>query len=140
MKHASYEGPLRSVAVRSCPSPKVRGSDRERQAMPAQERGPRGASPPPRRGCAAGRRRAQRSYSTSKVRRGGPENIRLGQGKEQWLHFAGAAVKRYPTSKVGETQVRREVLREGIRGQTHRNHNHRKLANLIPGPQSCPTQ
>ena len=29
------------------------------------------------------------------------------QGQEQWLHFAGAAVKRYPTSKVKETQVRR---------------------------------
>ena len=29
------------------------------------------------------------------------------QGKEQWLCFAGAAVKRYPTSKVRETQVRR---------------------------------
>ena len=25
---------------------------------------------------------------------------------EQWLHFAGAAVKRYPTSKVRENQVR----------------------------------
>ena len=29
------------------------------------------------------------------------------QGQEQWLHFAGAAVKRYPMSKVKETQVRR---------------------------------
>ena len=28
------------------------------------------------------------------------------QGKEQQLCFAGAAVKRYPTSKVRETQVR----------------------------------
>ena len=28
------------------------------------------------------------------------------QGKEQWLHFAGEAVKRYPTPKVRETQVR----------------------------------
>ena len=39
-----------------------------------------------------------------KVRRGGPEEIPLVQGKEQWLRFAGAAVKRYPTSKVRETQ------------------------------------
>ena len=31
----------------------------------------------------------------------------LVQGKEQWLCFAGAAVKRYPTPKVRETQVRR---------------------------------
>ena len=28
------------------------------------------------------------------------------QGKEQWLYFAGTAMKRYPTSKVRETQVR----------------------------------
>ena len=33
-------------------------------------------------------------YSTFKVRRGGREKIPLIQGKEQRLHFAGAAVKR----------------------------------------------
>ena len=49
---------------------------------------------------------AERSYSTFKVRRGGGEEIALVQGKEQWLRFAGAAVKRYSTSKVRETQVR----------------------------------
>ena len=48
-----------------------------------------------------GCRRAERSYSTFKVRTG-----YLVQGKEQWLRFAGAAVKRYCTSKVRETQVR----------------------------------
>ena len=47
------------------------------------------------------RRRAERSYSTFKVRRGN-----LVQGKEQRLCFAEAAVKRYPTSQVRETQVR----------------------------------
>ena len=46
-------------------------------------------------------RRAKRSYSTFKVRRGD-----LIQGKEQQLHFAGAAVKRYSMPKVRETQVR----------------------------------
>ena len=51
-------------------------------------------------------RRAKRSYSTFKVRRGGCEEIPLVQDKEQRLHFAGAAVKRYPTSKVRETKVR----------------------------------
>ena len=44
---------------------------------------------------------AERSYPTFKVRRGN-----LVQGKEQRLRFAGAAVKRFPTSKVRETQVR----------------------------------
>ena len=80
---------------------------------------PRGATPRPRSGVAAERsnpmskerwlcgcRRAERSYSTFKVRRGGDEEIPLIQGEEQWLCFAGAALKRYPTSKVRETQVR----------------------------------
>ena len=49
------------------------------------------------RGC----RRAERSYSMFKVRRGD-----LVQGKEQRLHFAGAAVKRNPMSKVREAQGR----------------------------------
>ena len=52
-------------------------------------------------------RRAERSYSTFKIRRGGGEEIPLVQGKEQQLRFAGAAVKRYPMSKLKETQVRR---------------------------------
>ena len=53
-----------------------------------------------------GHRRAERSYSMFKVRRGGCEEISIIQGKEQQLCFAGAAVKRYPTSKVRETQIR----------------------------------
>ena len=48
-----------------------------------------------------GGRRVERSYSTFKVRRGDPV-----QGKEQWLCFAGADLKKYLTSKVRETQVR----------------------------------
>ena len=54
-----------------------------------------------------GCRRAERSYSTFKVRRGGGEDIPFVQGKEQRLRFAGAAMKRYHTSKVREIQVRR---------------------------------
>ena len=34
------------------------------------------------------------------------EEMPLIQGKERWLCFAGAAMKRYPTPKVRETQVR----------------------------------
>ena len=53
------------------------------------------------------RRRAKRSYSTCKVRRGGSEEILLMQGKEQWLcwrsreeipHVLG---KRNPSKMVG---------------------------------------
>ena len=53
-----------------------------------------------------GHRKAYRSYSTFKVRMGSSEEIPLVQGKEQQLRF-GAVVKRYPMSKVRETQVRR---------------------------------
>ena len=41
-----------------------------------------------------------------KVRKGGGEEICFIQGKEEQLRFAGAAVKRYPTPKLRETQVR----------------------------------
>ena len=100
---------------------KVRGSGRE-ELSPAGGQGQQlgGATPHPRPGIAAGRsylrskkwwlhrrRRAERSYSMFKVRRGGHEEIPLVQGKEQWLCFAGAAMKRYTTSKLRETQVRR---------------------------------
>ena len=53
-----------------------------------------------------------------KVRKGGGEEIPLIQGKEQRLRFAGAAVKRDPTSKVRETQVRWQVLQEGRHTET----------------------
>ena len=68
---------------------------------------PRGATPHPKSEEAAkrsnptskerrlcGRRRAERSYSTFKVRRGGLLEISFVQGKEQRLSFAGAAMKR----------------------------------------------
>ena len=50
---------------------------------------------------------AERRCPTSEVRRGDYEEIPLIQGKEQQLRFAEVAVKRYPTSEVRETQVRR---------------------------------
>ena len=49
---------------------------------------------------------AERSYPRAKVSSGGHEEIPHVQGKEQRPCFAGAAVKRYPMSKVRETQVR----------------------------------
>ena len=101
--------------------PKVRGDGQE-ELPPTRGQGqrPGGATPCPRSGAMAKRsyptskeqwlcrrRRAERSYSTFKVRRGGREEIHLIQGKEQRLRSAGTAVKRYPMSKVRETQVRR---------------------------------
>ena len=64
---------------------------------------------------------AERRYPASKVSSSDHEEIPHVQGKEQQLQVAGAAVKKYPTSKVREIPVRwdlRWVLREGIRKQT----------------------
>ena len=66
----------------------VRGNGREEQ-------------PHIQRVAAERHRRAERSYFMFKVRMGD-----FIQGKEQQLCFAGAVVKRYPTPKVRETQVR----------------------------------
>ena len=40
-----------------------------------------------------------------KVRKAGGKEIPFIQGKEQRLHFAGAALRRHPTSRVRETKV-----------------------------------
>ena len=61
----------------------------------------RGATPHPRSGVVA-----ERSYPTSEVRGSSQEELPYVRGKEQRLRFAGAAVKRCPTFKVRETQVR----------------------------------
>ena len=119
------------AAKRSYPTSEVRAGAREELPL-VQRQGQwlrvpsfnstgasEGSYPHPTQGVAAGRsnpmskeqqlcghRRAERSYSTFKVRRGGREEIPLIQSKEQRLRFAGAAMKRYPTSKVRETPVR----------------------------------
>ena len=92
--------------MRSHPTSKVRGSGREEPPHArSQGRRPGGATPGPRSsGCTSAVGLEKPSHE--KVRKGGGEEIPLIQGKEQWLHFAGAAVKRYPTPKVRETQVR----------------------------------
>ena len=75
-------------------SPEVRGGGREE--LPHVKGVP-----------AAWAQEGREELSTFKVRRGGPEEVPLVQGKEKQLCFAGAAMKRYPTSRVRETQVRR---------------------------------
>ena len=49
-----------------------------------------------------------------KVRKGGSEEIPLVQGKEQWLRFAEAAMKRYPMPKVRETQALAYISEKNI--------------------------
>ena len=81
-----------AVAERSYPGSEVRGGGWEEQ--------------PHVQGAVAAQAQEGLEELTFKVRRGGSEEIPLIQSKEQQLRFAGAAVKRYPTSKVKETQVR----------------------------------
>ena len=94
-----------AAAERSWPASEVRGSGQEEQAHL------QGAA-------AAWAQEGREELLHVQGQEGGREETLLVQGKEQRLRFAGAAVERYPTSKTRETQVRREVLREGIRGQT----------------------
>ena len=82
------------AAGRSNPKPKARGGGWEEQ-------------PHVQGVVAAWAQEGLEELSHVEGQEGGSEEIPFIQGKEQELHFAGAAVKRYPTSKVRETQVRR---------------------------------
>ena len=81
------------VAERSYPMPKVRGHSPEEQ-LDVQE------------AVAAWAQEGREELLHVHGRGGGCEEIPLTQGKEHRLCFAGAAVKRYPTSKDRESQVR----------------------------------
>ena len=82
MKRTSFLGVsskrLTAQAERSYPMPKI-GAVAERSNPTSKEQ--------QLHRC----RKAERSYSMLRIRRDD-----LVQGKEQWLHFAGASVKRYP--------------------------------------------
>ena len=80
----------KSMAVRSYTLPEVRGSDRECQAMTAQEQRPRGASPRLR-----SRVTAERNYPTSEVRAAAEKGYHKpevrGGGREKLPHLQEAA-------------------------------------------------
>ena len=93
------------TAKRSYPTPEARGSSqKELPQLPRPGVAARRSNPTSKEQWLSWSRRAKRSYSTFKVRRGSNKEIPLVQGKEQQLRFAGAAVKRDPTSKVRETK------------------------------------
>jgi len=75
-----------------------------------------------------GRRRPRGTTPCS--RSGGAVEISLIQGKEQQLRFAGAAMKRYPTSKVRQTQVRGRCCEMASEGR-HTETIIRKLVNQV---------
>ena len=54
----------------------------------------------------AAQKRGGKELPHVQIRGSSREELPYFQGKEQQLYFAGAAVKRYPTSNVRETQVR----------------------------------
>ena len=81
------------AAERSYPVIEVRGSSREEQSHV------QGA-------VAARAQEGLEELFHVQGQEGRGEEISLVQGKEQQLCFDGAAMKRYPTSKVRETQVR----------------------------------
>ena len=84
----------------------VRGGGREEQPMPEARSGGQEDQPHIQVAMAVRAQEGLEELSTLKIRKGGHEEIPLIQGKEQWQCFAGAAMKRYLTPKVRETQVR----------------------------------
>ena len=81
------------MAKRSNPTPKARGRGHEEQ-------------PHVQRVVAVWAQEGLEEPSHVEGQEGWWEEIPLIQGKEQQLCSAGAAVKRYPTPKVRETQVK----------------------------------
>ena len=97
-------------AKRSYPMPKLRGSSQEEvphvQGQGGQEEIPHVQGQGGREELPHVQGAAGRSYQTPKLRDSCREELPHVQGKKQRLCFAGAAMKRYPTSKIRETQVR----------------------------------
>ena len=69
-------------------------------SLPSEPAGMRGAAAVSSRCAALERQAAERRHPTFKVSKGGDGKIPHVQGKEQRLRFAGAAVKKYSTSKL----------------------------------------
>ena len=82
------------MAERSYPTSKVRAAAERSYHSPRSGEAAERSNPTSKEQWLCGRRRAERSYSTFKVRKGSREEIPLFQGKEQQLCFAGADVKR----------------------------------------------
>ena len=80
------------AARRSYPKSKVRGGGREEQSHI-------------QRVVIVWAQEGLEELSMFKVRRGCGEEIALLKYKGQQLHFAGGVAKRYPVSKVRETQI-----------------------------------
>ena len=124
--------------MRSHTKPEARGGSWKEPPTPeararSQEEQPRSSTAQAQEGL--------EELSHVEIRNGGGKEIRLIQGKEQRLCFAGAAVKRYPHVQGKRNSSKMVGVARGIRGQTHCSHTHRKQVSLITlGPQPCLTQ
>ena len=107
-----------------------RSGQEELPNVRGQERQPRGATLHPRSGSCAGKGSLE-ELLPFKARRGGHEEIPLVQGKEQWLCFAVAAVKRYPrqskrnsskTVGVARGHQRADTLKPKSQKTSHSDH------------------
>ena len=96
----------RVVTLRSHPKPEAKGGSWEEPSMPEARAGGREELPHVQGAVTARAQEGLEELSHVQGKEGQGEEIPLVQGKEQWLHFAGAAMKRYSTPKVRETQVR----------------------------------
>ena len=98
--------PRSGATARRYPASEARGSGREEQPHARGQGGDQEEQPHIQGVVAARAQEGLEEPSHSEGQEGRREEIPLTQGKEQRLCFAGAAVKRYPTTKVRETQVR----------------------------------
>ena len=87
-------------------TPKVRGGSRQEIPHAQGQGGDQEEQPHAQGVVAAWAQEGLEDPSHIEGQEGQWEEIPLVQGKEQRLCFAEAAVKRYPTPKVRETQVR----------------------------------
>ena len=95
------------MGERRYPSLKVRGDGQELLLhVRGQGQQTGGAAPCPRSGSCMGTGGLRGATTCSRSGGAAVEEIHFLQVKELWLFFAGAALKRYPTPKVREIQVR----------------------------------
>ena len=95
-----------AVAGRSNPTPEARAATGSSNPTPKARGGGREGQPHVQGVVAVWVQEGVEEPSHVEGQEERREEIPLIQGKEQWLCFAGAAVKRYPTPKVREIQVR----------------------------------
>ena len=88
------------------PEPEARGGSQEEQPNARGQGGDQEEQPHFQGVVAVWAQEGLEEPSHVEGQEGRQEEIPLTQGKEQWLYFSGASVKRYRIPKVRETQVR----------------------------------